>query len=251
MDINAYDDNYFDKDAPSTADEQQVLIVSDQGMADMSPSQRLEFYEHNLFARRQQIEVAWLDIGKMCNDIITQKLYKQAKDESGNHFRTAKAYFQDLDRRFHEKGYSVGYSSINRFVADYRLFIESGRMTPQEAVTVGKENLQIMAPKVRKLEKEGKQEEADQLVQEVKDAAMVMGGLPASEVRNAVDDSDDTIRKGLNLEFKQGAFGFKLEKLLLWWGGKSIDVLKRELSEDQMQWLNRRMGIKPKEWKDG
>lgn len=225
-------------------------LVPTEGLDGVPPEKQLDFYEQALFMRRQQIEVAWLDIGKMCSEIIDNKLYKYAKDEAGNAFRTAKAYFQDLDRRFHEKGYNVGYSSINRFVADYRLFIDSGRMTPEEAVTVGKENLQIMAPKVRKLEKEGKHEEADALVTEVKDAAMVMGGLPSHEVRNAVDDTDDTIRKGLNLEFKRGAFGFKLEKLLLWWGGHSVDVFKRELSEEQMNWLNRRMGIKPKEWKD-
>lgn len=225
-------------------------LLPTDGWEHIPVEQRLEYYEHALFVRRQQIEVAWLNIGQMCSEIIDKKLYKYAKDEQGNAFRTAKAYFQDLDRRFHEKGYNVGYSSINRFVADYRLFIDSGRMTPEEAVTVGKENLQIMAPKVRKLEKEGKVEEADALVNEVKDAAMVMGGLPSHEVRNAVDDTDDTIRKGLNLEFKKGNFGYKLEKLLLWWGGHSVDVFKRELSEEQMNWLNRRMGIKPKEWKD-
>lgn len=214
------------------------------------PFGKLRLIEAHLFAHRRQIEVSWLEIGRLCSEVIDQKLYKFAKDEQGNYFRTAKSYFQDLDRRFHEKGYSVGYSSINRFVADYRLFIDSGRMTPEEAVTVGKENLQIMAPKVRKLEKEGKHEEANQLVQEVTDAAVVMGGLPASEVRNAVDDTDNTIRKGLNLQFSQGAFGYKLDKLLLWWGEKSVDVLKRELTEEQRDWLNRRMGIKPKEWKD-
>ena len=229
---------------------EQALVQQSYAWDALPPEERLLHYEHHLFERRQQIEVAWLEIGKMCSEIIDKKLYKYAKDEQGNAFRTAKAYFQDLDRRFHEKGYSVGYSSINRFVADYRLFIDSGRMTPEEAVTVGKENLQIMAPKVRKLEKEGKVEEADALVNEVKDAAMVMGGLPSHEVRNAVDDTDDTIRKGLNLEFKKGNFGFKLEKLLLWWGGHSVDVFKRELSEEQMNWLNKRMGIKPKEWKD-
>lgn len=232
------------------ADYSALTPLTKDDLAPYTPEGKLELYESHLFAHRQQIEISWLEIGRMCSEIIDQKLYKYAKDESGNHFRTAKSYFQDLDRRFHEKGYSVGYSSINRFVADYRLFIESGRMTPEEAVTVGKENLQIMAPKVRKLEKEGKKEEADQLVQEVTDAAVVMGGLPASEVRNAVDDTDNTIRKGLNLQFKQGAFGWKLDKLMLWWGNSSVDVLKRELSEEQRDWLNRRMGIKPKEWKD-
>lgn len=231
-------------------DEAMRDLVTQDYIEQATPAEKLAAYEHNLFAHRQQIEVSWLEIGRMCSEIIDQKLYKYAKDESGNHFRTAKSYFQDLDRRFHEKGYSVGYSSINRFVADYRLFIDSGRMTPEEAVTVGKENLQIMAPKVRKLEKEGKHEEANQLVQEVTDAAVVMGGLPASEVRNAVDDSDNTIRKGLNLQFSQGNFGWKLDKLLLWWGNSSVDVLKRELTDDQKEWLNRRMGIKPKEWKD-
>ena len=200
-----------------------------------------------LFSKREQVEVLWLDIGKLCAHIVDKKLYKQAQDENGNYFRTAKGYFEDLDRRFHERGLNIGKTTMNRFMADYRLFIEgeSGvKLTPAEAVTVGKSNLEAMAPAVRKLKKEGRHEDAATLVREVVEAAVATGGLPVSEVNNAVDEYTERVMKGMEVEFTNGMFGKKLSKLVLWWGGAPRDLLTSEVTEEQAAWVLRRLGIK-------
>ena len=204
----------------------------------------LEHLEAELFAIREEIEVLWLKIGEMCAKIVDEKLYKLALDENGNPFRTAKAYFEDLDKRFRERGQNISYTSLNRFISDYRLFIERGRLTPAEAVALGKSNLQLLAPAVRELDKQGKTEQADKLVREVAEAAVANGGLPSYEVQAAVDEVTDRVMKGLSVEFTSGVFGKKIKKLELRWGTQVLDVLKHELTEEQVGWLQRRLGVK-------
>jgi hypothetical protein len=235
--------------------DESVIMPKDSTVGSIDETEReireideLEQLEGDLFRMRDEIEVIWIEIGKTAAAIVDKKLYLHRKDKDGNYFRTAKAYFQDLDARFAERGQNISYTSINRFVGDYRLFIEgkSGvSLTPAQAVLVGKSNLQAMAPAVRQLQKEGRAEEATQLVTEVVEAAIASGGVPTSEVREAVAEVTGGVQKGLSVEFGKGIFGQKVTKVNLWWGGRSINLLKEEVTDEQAEWLGRRLGIKP------
>lgn len=227
----------------------EVLPGSMEDMErEVSREVELDGIEEQMFSARDEIEVLWLKMGSLAADIVDKKLYQLRKDENGNHFRTAKAYFQDLDRRFKERGQNFSYTTINRFIDDYRLYLEgkSGvTLTPAEAVLVGKSSLEKMAPAIRKLQKEGKPEEAVALVESVVEAAKAGGGIPTAEVVEAVNEATGRVMKGLNVEFGKGIFGKKVTSLKLWWDGRAIDLLKSEISDEQAEWLQRRLGIKP------
>ena len=203
----------------------------------------LEVLEEKLFLAREEVEVLWLAIGEYCAEIVDKKLYRYARDENGNYFRTAKAYFTDLDRRFRERGWHLSTTTLNRYIQDHRL-VEKYDITPQQALTLGKSNLEAIAPAVRKLEKEGKGDAAIQLVREVVDAAVANEGLPLSEVQQAVSQVTGRVMKGLEVRFEKGMFGQKLSKLILWWDERPHDLLKMEITEEQQQWLQKRLGIK-------
>lgn len=203
--------------------------------------------EEKLFEKRTTMEVLWLEIGGLCSEVVTHKLYRLRRDEQGNYFRTAKAYFQDLERQFKEKGLPMSYTSLNRFISDHRLYKEELGYEDTDLLTMGKCALDQMAPAVRKKLKEEGQEAAKAFVDEVLEAARANDGIPLDEVRKAVDDATGRVTKGLEVSFKDGIFGRVLDRMVLWWNDQPYDVVKQEISEEQAQWVERRLGIKAKD----
>lgn len=200
--------------------------------------------EQQLFTLRDGVEVLWIEIGAVMSDIVDRKLYTYRQDEYGNYFRTAKAYFEYLDAKFSERGWSLSRSTLYRFADDYRLFVKKLGMDAEDCATLGKSTLQRLAPGVRRLVQEDKVEEAKEMVQEVLTAVQTNGGLPAAEVDNAVDDHTGRIMKSLSVEFEPRAFGYKLRKLTLWWGGLPLNVLSDQLTGEQAEWIAKRLGSK-------
>lgn len=181
-------------------------------------------------------------MGRICSDIAERKLYKYARDENGNYFRTAQAYFKHLDKQFRERGMPISSTTLNKWVGNHRLFIEELGVTEQQALLLGKSNLDQLAPAVRKLVDEGRPEEAKQLVADLAAAAEHTGGLPVKEVAVAIDEYTGRVTKGLSVDFVNGRVGRRLAKLTLWWGERAIDLLSSDLTEEQEAWLLRRLG---------
>lgn len=235
-----------DMQSTMTVREAQNLI--NQKMADRR--YRAAEAEEHLFQLRDTIEVLWIEIGAVMADIIDQKYYKYRQDEDGNYFRTAKGYFEYLDKRFVERGWNLSRSTLYRFADDYRLFVKTLGFSEQDCVTLGKSTLQRLAPGVRRLVEDGKPDEARQMTQEVLTAIETVGGLPPSEVDIAVDDATGRIMKSLAIEFSPTAFGYKVKKLTLWWGGMAYDVAHTVFTEEQAAWLAKRLGNKFGEERD-
>lgn len=210
-------------------------------------ARELAHLEEQLFALRENVEVIWLEMGRLCSTIVDQKLYRFARDEDGNYFRTAQRYFAHLDKRFHERGWDMSRTTLNRWMGTYKLFIEDLHMTPEECRLLGKTNLDLLAPAVRKLRDEGKPEEADALVTEMMAVVYQTQSLPSKVVTEAVDEVTGRVTKGLEVRFQHGAIGQRLVGLTLWWGERPIDLFKSEISAEQMQWVMRRLGQKPRE----
>lgn len=197
-----------------------------------------------LFSLREKVEVIWLQMGRICSEIAEKRLYKFAKDENGNYFRTAQAYFKYLDQRFRERGMPISSTTLNKWVGNHRLFIEEMGLSEEQALILGKSNLEQLAPAVRALRDEGKLEEAQTLVHDLVASATHTGGLPVREVATAIDEYTGRVTKGLSVEFVSGRIGRRLSKLTLWWGERAIDVLSSDLSDEQEAWLLRRLGQK-------
>src|SRR5579859_3300319 len=198
---------------------------------------RLQHLEEELFAAREGIEVLWLKMGEVCSEIIRSKLYRLKQDDEGNYFRTAKSYFMHLDKQFQERGLNMGYTTINRFVVDYRLYKEEMGLEDEDLILLGRTNLYNMAPAVNKLKKEQGPEAAQEFVHGIVDAARANSGIPTHEVAVAIDEATGRVNKGLEAEFIDGIFGRRLKRLVLWWGGSAVDVLKQEVTEEQGLWL--------------
>lgn len=218
---------------------------SSTSLIQRSEAAELESLEDRLFTLREKVEVIWIQMGRICAEIAEKKLYKYARDENGNYFRTAQAYFKHLDQRFHERGMPISSTTLNKWVGNHRLFIEQLGLTEDQALILGKSNLEQLAPAVRKLVDEGKPEEAKTMVMDLVAAAEHNGGLPVREVAIAIDEQTGRVNKGLSVEFVSGRIGKRLAKLTLWWGERPIDMLTTDLTEEQEAWVQRRMGIKP------
>lgn len=200
--------------------------------------------EQHLFQLRDTVEVLWIEIGAVMSDIVDNKLYQYRQDENGNYFRTAKSYFEYLDKKFTERGWSLSRSTLYRFADDYRLFVKSLGIPVQDCVTLGKSTLQRLAPGVRRLVGDGKPDEARQMVNEVLTAIETNEGLPATEVDLAVDDATGRVMKSLEIGFEPRAVGYKLKKLVLWWSGVAYDLLHGQVTDEQAAWVAKRLGNK-------
>lgn len=206
-------------------------------------AQRLEALEGDLFRLREAAENIWLEIGRICSEITEYKLYKHAVDEDGNYFRTAKKYFEYLDRRFDERGWRASPGTLNHWVGIYRLFVEEMQFPAEDVAKLGVKNAKTLAPAVRQLQKEGRGEEAKELVTELVEVAKTYGGIPTSEVNNAIDFLTGRVEKGMEAKFKKALFGYQLDVLRLWWGSKPIDLLaKQQVTDEQYAWVMRRLG---------
>lgn len=205
----------------------------------------MEFLEDELFSLREKVEVIWLRMGRICADIAERKLYKYARDEEGNYFRTAQSYFKALDKRFRERGIPISATTLNKWVGNHRLFIETLGLSEEQALLMGKSNLEHLAPAVRALLDQGQAAEATTLVMDLVAAAEHSGGLPVKEVTTAIDEYTGRVTKGLSIEFVTGRVGRRLSKLTLWWGERPLDVLHSDITEEQEAWLLRRLGQKP------
>lgn len=210
----------------------------------MSGEELLDKIEAEMFSARGQMEVLWLRIGSLLSEVTKNKLFKFRKDDEGNYYRTATAYFGDLEKRFKEKGLPLSYTGIYRFINDFNLYQRDLGYTDAEMLTLGKSALDEMAPTVRKLMKEHGAEKAREFVDDILESAQANGGLPLSEVRAAVDEATGRVMKGLDVEFKDGLFGRKMARILLWWDGASHDLLKEEINEEQAAWVSKRLSVK-------
>lgn len=200
--------------------------------------------EQELFTLRDGVEVLWINIGQVMSDIVDRKLYTYRQDEHGNYFRTAKGYFEYLDRKFAERGWSLSRSTLYRFADDYRLFVKALGMSAEECATLGKSTLQRLAPGVRRLLDAGQESEARELVQEVLVAVENNGGLPATEVDIAVDDATGRVMKSLEVTFEERAVGYRMKSLTLWWGGLPLNLLTQQVTDEQAAWIAKRLGNK-------
>lgn len=205
--------------------------------------ERLQALEADLFRLREAAENIWLEIGRICSEIEEYKLYRSTLDEDGNYFRTAKRYFEYLDRRFKERGWHASPGTLNHWIGVYRLFVKEMNFSPDEVASLGVTNVKALAPAVRQLQKEGRMEEARGMVSELIEVAQTYGGIPASEVHTTIDLITGRVDKSLELRFGKALFGFRLDAFRLWWGGKPIDLLaKQQLTDDQRDWVLRRTG---------
>lgn len=211
----------------------------------MYPLQELENLEQQIFDARQGVDALWLQMGKLCVEILDRKLYKYRQDENGNYYRTAEAYFRDLEKRMRDKGLPMSYTSLNRFVSDIRLYEQHLGYEDMDLLQLGKSALDAIAPTVRKKLKESK-EAAREFVDDLLSAAKANDGLPLSEVQVAVDEATGRVTKGLEVEFKHGLFGQRLSVLKLHWGDDVIDMLHGEVTEEQRDWVLRRMSVPTK-----
>lgn len=220
-------------------------VLPPKPSAPLTGAQLLGKIEGEIFEARGSIDALWLRMGELCSEVVRHKLYKFKQDENGNYYRTARAYFEGLEKEFKEKGQRLSYTSLNRFVSDHRLYREDLGFEETDMLKLGKSNLDAMAPTVRKMLKEGGKEVAHAFVDDILQSAIANGGLPLHEVEEAVNEETGRVMKGLELEFKDGLFGKGLKKLVLWWGGSPIDLLHSEVTEEQAGWIMKRMGIKP------
>lgn len=206
-------------------------------------TERLQFLEAELFRLREAAENIWLEIARICSEIEEYKLYKHTRDEDGNYFRTARKYFEYLDQRFKERGWHASPGTINHWMGVYRLFVKEMQFSPDEVAALGVTNVKTLAPAVRQLQKEGRTEEAREMVSELVEVAQTYGGVPASEVNSAIDFLTGRVQKGVEAKFKKAMFGYQLDVLRLWWDGKPIDLLaKQQVTENQYTWFMRRLG---------
>lgn len=219
----------------------------EQAMVEPSEMEYLNDLEGQLFAAREGVEILWLKMGEVCREIIKKKLYRLKQDENGNYFRTFKSYADDLEKRFRERGLAMGYTTLNRFVGNHRLYKEEMGLDDEDMVVLGKANLERLAPAVHKLQKEQGDEAAQAFMQDVLESARANGGLPLHEVDVAIDEATGRVTKGLETEFVDGLFGRRLKRLVLWWGGAAIDIMKQEVTEEQAQWLAKRLAVKLKD----
>lgn len=220
----------------------ELVTFNNQTLLDQR-AERLQALEADLFRLREAAENIWLEIGRICSEIIEYKLYKHAVDEDGNYFRTWKAYLEYLDQQFEQRGWKARPATLNRWVGQYRLFVDKLGFELEDVAKLGVKNLMTLAPAVTQLEKEGRIEEAKDLVSEFVEVAKAHGGVPNREVLSAVDFLTGRVEKGLEVTFKKALFGRQLTTFRLWWGGRPIDLLnKQQITDEQYEWVMRRTG---------
>lgn len=223
-----------------------ALPSSENNLIPLPSMAEVERLENELFALREQCEVLWLRMGQILSRIIDEKLYRLRRDDDGTYFRTATAYVKWLDKQFTEKGWGMSRSTLYRWMRDYRLFVEELGLSEDEALLLGKSNLDALGQGVRRLRQEGNTEAAQQLVADVVEAAKVTGGLPTAEVRAFVDDDTGRVMKGMSADFDKTEMGtYRLSRLTLWWNHTPTNLFDEAMSPAQVEWLCRRLGLQP------